>query len=196
MPVIVLLRHGETEWSRAGKHTSTTDLPLTPRGEDQARAAAPGLVRFDFGLVLSSPRQRARHTADLAGLQAEVEPGLAEWDYGDYEGRRTVDIVAERGSWSLWEDGVPGGETAEQVAARLDAVLDRARLVLEEGRDVCLVAHGHSLRVVAARWLGLPAQDGKYFRLDTATLSQLGLEHGRPVLQAWNVPSTEPEALQ
>ncbi|NHC46941.1 histidine phosphatase family protein [Motilibacter aurantiacus] len=195
MPVIVLLRHGETEWSRIGRHTSTTDLALTARGEEQARAAAPGLTAFDFGLVLSSPRRRAARTAELAGLQAEVEPRLAEWDYGDYEGRRTVDIVAERGSWSLWEDGVPGGETAEQVGDRLDAVLERARPVLDGGKDVCLVAHGHSLRVVAARWLGLRPQDGKYFRLDTATLSQLGREHGRPVLQAWNVPSTMPEAL-
>ena len=185
---IVLIRHGQTEWSANGRHTSTTDLPLTPRGEEQARALAPALAERKFVAVLSSPRTRALRTAELAGLEVtDVDDDLVEWDYGAYEGRTTADIHTDDPDWNLWTDGAPGGESPRQVAERLDRVLDRARALLCDG-DVALVAHGHALRVAGARWIGLTAAGGGLLRLDTGTLSALGFEHGRPVLNRWNAP--------
>ncbi len=186
MAEIVLIRHGETEWSANGRHTSTTDLPLTARGEDQARALAPVLADRKFTAVLSSPRTRALRTATLAGLDVTaVDDDLVEWDYGRYEGRTTADIHTEDPDWNLWTDGAPGGETPARVAIRLDRILERARELLCDG-DVALVAHGHALRVAGARWIGLSASGGGLLRLDTGTLSALGFEHGRPVLNRWN----------
>jgi broad specificity phosphatase PhoE len=191
---LVLLRHGETEWSRAGRHTGRTDLPLTSAGEAAAAALAPALAGRSFRAVFTSPAQRAVRTASLAGLTgAQQDPDLWEWDYGGYEGRTTADIRAERPGWYLWWDGVvPGdaehpGESIEQVAARADAVLGRVRPLLADG-DVALVSHGHLLRVLTARWLGLEPVDGRLFRLDTGTLCTLGTEHGEPVISSWNVP--------
>jgi broad specificity phosphatase PhoE len=187
---IVLVRHGETEWSKAHRHTSYTDLPLTPEGERQAKALAPALAGRRFVAVLSSPRQRALRTAELAGLTVTaVDDGLAEWNYGEYEGLTTQEIRRTRSGWNLWTDGCPGGESPEQIAARLDAVLRRVRPMLADG-DVALVAHGHSLRVLGSRWIGLPPSAGGLLRLDTATLSTLGFEHGNPVILHWNAPVT------
>ncbi|GAA2650869.1 histidine phosphatase family protein [Nonomuraea recticatena] len=192
MDEMMLLRHGETEWSRAGRHTGRTDLSLTPHGEDQARALAPLVKARSFDLVLVSPAARARRTADLAGLtDYEVDQDLWEWDYGGYEGITTPTIRESRPGWYLWRDGVvPGdhdhpGESAEQVAARADRVIARAKGA--EGQ-VALVAHGHFLRVLTARWLGLPPQNGRFFRLDTGTYSRLGFEHAEPVILNWNAP--------
>jgi probable phosphoglycerate mutase len=190
---IVLVRHGETEWSRSGQHTGTTDLPLTEQGERQALLLRGALDPADFGLVLSSPLGRARRTAELAGFaHAVVDPDLTEWDYGAYEGRTTADISAELGHrWDLWHDGVPAGttpgESAADVRARADSVLDRARGALPDG-DVILFAHGHMLRAVAIAWVGLPADAGSIFALSTSTLSELGFEHGRPAIRMWNAP--------
>jgi broad specificity phosphatase PhoE len=187
---IILIRHGETEWSRAHRHTSYTDLALTAEGERQARALTGALAGHRFAAVLSSPRRRALRTAELAGLSVtDVDDRLAEWDYGDYEGITTAEIHESRPDWSLWTDGAPGGESPERVGARLDGVLDRVRPLLGDG-DVALVAHGHALRVLGARWIGLPPAGGGLLRLDTATLSRLGHEHGRPVLDRWNAPVT------
>ncbi|WFF05204.1 histidine phosphatase family protein [Micromonospora sp. WMMD1076] len=189
MNEILLIRHGETTWSAAHRHTSYTDLELTADGERQARALAPLLAVRRFARVLSSPRQRATRTAALAGLTVDaIEPDLAEWNYGEYEGRTTADIQAERPGWTIWTDGGPGGESPEQVGARLDRVLDRVASLLEDG-DVALVGHGHSLRVLGARWIGLPPSAGALLRLDTATLSVLGHEHGRRVVRRWNLPA-------
>ncbi|WBC08302.1 histidine phosphatase family protein [Micromonospora sp. CA-248089] len=189
MNEILLIRHGETSWSAAHRHTSYTDLDLTPDGERQARALAPLLAGRRFARVLSSPRQRATRTAALAGLTVDaIEPDLAEWHYGEYEGRTSADIQTERPGWSIWADGGPGGESPEQVGARLDAVLERVAPLLDDG-DVALVGHGHSLRVLGARWIGLPPSAGGLLRLDTATLSVLGHEHGRRVIRRWNLPA-------
>lgn len=193
---LVILRHGETEWSRTGQHTGRTDVPLTTRGEEQARALAPALARRrPVSRALVSPAARARRTAQLAGLDtAEVDPRLWEWDYGGYEGRTTEEIQQEHPGWYLWTDGViPGdrdhpGETIEQVGARVDALLADLRRQLEDG-DVAVVAHGHVLRVLTARWLGLEPAAGRLFQLSTGTLSLLGTEHGRPVITAWNMPA-------
>lgn len=185
---IVLVRHGATAWSAAHRHTSRTDLPLTDEGERQAKALAAVLARRAFTAVLCSPRLRARRTAELAGLPVTaVDDGLAEWDYGEYEGRTSAEITAERPGWRLWTDGAPGGESPERVGARLDGVLERVRPLLARG-DVALVGHGHALRVLGARWLGLPAAAGGLLRLDTATLSSLGYEHAQPVIVTWNAP--------
>jgi broad specificity phosphatase PhoE len=179
-----LVRHGETEWSRNGRHTSTTDLPLLPDGERVARGLRDRLDGTDFGLVLTSPRQRARATAELAGFpDAEVDEDLAEWAYGDYEGITTDEVRRTDPGWTIWTGAVPGGETAAQVGERLDRVV--ARLVAAEGTSL-VFAHGHSLRVLAARWLGLPPTDGRHFRLDTATVSVLGHERESPVVLRWN----------
>ncbi|MEJ3744288.1 histidine phosphatase family protein [Actinomycetes bacterium KLBMP 9797] len=185
MSEIVLVRHGETEWSRSHRHTSYTDLDLTPDGERQARALEARLAGRSFAAVLSSPRKRALRTAELAGLAVtEVDDDLAEWDYGEYEGITTAEIHGTRDpDWNLWTDGAPGGESPDAVGARLDRVLDRARAA---GGDVALVGHAHALRVVGARWVGLPAAGGGLLRLNTATLSELGYEHGRPVILRWN----------
>src|SRR5215468_5969381 len=190
-----IMRHGETEWSRTGRHTGRTDLPLTDAGRESAKALSQSLAGREFALVLVSPLGRAQETCRLAGYGkvAQVTADLREWDYGDYEGRTTADIRKERPGWYLWDDGVvPGdaahpGETVAQVGARADAVLGRVRPLLAEG-DVVLVAHGHLLRVLTARWLGLQPADGRLFRLDTGTLSTLGTEHDEPVISSWNVP--------
>lgn len=188
---LLLARHGETEWSRDGRHTGLTDLPLTPRGEAQAKSLAPLLAGRAFALVLTSPLVRARRTAALAGLtSAEPEPDLREWDYGGYEGITTADIHRTRPGWSLWTDGVPPGrefpgESPEQVGERADRVLARLAGPLDEG-DVMLVGHGHLLRVLTARRLNLPPAGGRLFRLETGTLCRLSLEHGTPVITEWN----------
>jgi broad specificity phosphatase PhoE len=191
---LILLRHGETEWSKAGKHTGRTDIPLTPQGEAAAAALAPVLARRDIVAAFSSPAQRAVRTAELAGLtDVKQDPDLWEWDYGGYEGLTTPQIQEQRPGWYLWRDGViPGdaahpGETVQQVGERVDRVLARVRPLLADG-DVALVAHGHVLRVLTARWLRLEPSDGKLFRLDTGTISTLGHEHDEPVILSWNVP--------
>jgi probable phosphoglycerate mutase len=192
MGELIILRHGETEWSRDGRHTGRTDVPLTPAGEAQARAVASLLSRHNVVRTFVSPAERAQHTARLAGLPVdETDADLWEWDYGGYEGVTTSQIRETRPGWYLWEDGVvPGetpGETVEQVGKRVDAVLDRARARLSDG-DVAIVAHGHVLRILTARWLDLDPAEGRLFALSTGTLSTLGTEHGRPVITSWNVP--------
>jgi broad specificity phosphatase PhoE len=194
MGELILLRHGETEWSRELRHTGRTDVPLTTAGEAAAAALAPAFAAAHVRAVFTSPAQRATRTAALAGLTgAKEDPDLWEWDYGGYEGRTSADIRKEQPGWYLWRDGVvPGdaghpGETVAQVGARADAVLSRVRPLLADG-DVVLVAHGHLLRVLTARWLGLHPADGRLFRLDTGTLSTLGAEHNEPVINSWNVP--------
>jgi broad specificity phosphatase PhoE len=186
MAEIVLVRHGQTEWSKAGRHTGRTDIELTADGEQQAREIGAKLAGREFAAVLCSPRVRARRTAELAGLEVSaVDEDLAEWDYGDYEGITTKVIHETRPDWYLWDDGVPGGESPEQIGARIDRVLSRARAHLEHG-DVALVAHGHALRVVGARWIEEPVRVGGRLRLDTATMCRLGFEHDRPVILEWN----------
>ena len=182
-PELWLVRHGETEWSRDGRHTSTTDLPLTPVGEAAATALAPRLADVDFDLVLTSPRQRARRTAELAGRpDAEPDEDLVEWAYGDYEGVTTPEIRETVPGWTVWTHPSPGGEGADEVSARLDRVIERARVY----RRTLVFAHGHSLRVLTARWLCQPADEGRFFRLDTSTVSVLGFERETPVLLKWN----------
>ena len=179
-----LVRHGATEWSRNGRHTGTTDLPLLPDGEDDARALRERLSDADFSLVLTSPLQRARRTAELAGFpDAEIDPDLIEWDYGDYEGITTAEIRETVPGWTVWTHPTPGGETLEQVGARLDRLIARVRAA--QGH-VLLVSHGHSLRALAARWLGLPPADGRLLRLDTGTISVLGYERETAVVERWN----------
>ena len=186
MAEIVLIRHGQTEWSAVGRHTSYTDLELTDEGERQAREAGKRLQGRTFAAVISSPRRRALHTAELAGLTVtETTEDLAEWNYGRYEGITSETIHETDPGWSLWTDGAPGGESPEQVAARIDRVLAHARTLLGRG-DVALIAHGHSLRVTGARWIGLPASGGGKLKLGTATLSTLGFEHGEPTIDSWN----------
>jgi broad specificity phosphatase PhoE len=194
MGELILLRHGETEWSKAGQHTGRTDVPLTLHGEAAAAALAPLLIRRDVVAAYTSPAQRAVLTADLAGLaDAKPDPDLWEWDYGGYEGLTTREIQEQRPGWYLWREGViPGdaahpGETVEQVGDRVDRVLRRVEPLLAAG-DVALVAHGHVLRVLTARYLGLEPSAGRFFRLDTGTVSTLGHEHGEPVIVSWNVP--------
>jgi broad specificity phosphatase PhoE len=186
-PVIYLARHGETTWSLSGQHTGLTDLPLTERGERNARRLGERLNGLTFAKVFTSRLQRAARTCELAGFGnvAEVEPDLHEWDYGQYEGRRTVEIHAERPDWQLFRDGCPGGESPGQVGARADRVVSRVRAV--QG-DVLLFSSGHFLRVFAARWLGLEPSAGRYFLLSTASLSALGYEHNRsePVIRLWD----------
>ena len=189
MGEIVLVRHGETTWSASGRHTSVTDLELTENGVSQAKALAPLLAGREFAAVWSSPRRRALVTTELAGLTVTaVLPDLAEWVYGDYEGRTSEEIQADDPNWSLWTDGGkgPGGETPEEVAARLDRALVEAEPLLDRG-DVAFVAHGHSLRVAAARWLGRPARDGRDYKIDTASIAALGFEHGDHAITLWNL---------
>jgi broad specificity phosphatase PhoE len=179
-----LIRHGETEWSRDWKHSSTTDLPLTADGERHARGLAARIAGVEFDLVLTSPRQRSRRTAVLAGFPAaEVDADLVEWSYGDYEGLTTAEIRESVPGWTVWTHPCPGGETAGEVSMRLDRVIERIRRT--PGR-VLIFGHGHSLRVLAARWLGHRADQGKHFRLDTGTVSVLGSERETPVLLRWN----------
>jgi len=187
LPIVHLVRHGETAWSVSGQHTGRTDLPLTERGEKRAQAVAQRLRGRHFARVFTSPLQRATRTCEIAGFaaEAELEPDLVEWDYGRYEGRTTREILAERPGWELFRDGCPDGESASQVAARADRVIARARAV--DG-DVLLFSSGHILRVLAARWLGLDPCVGRCFALGTASSSELGYGHGRaePVIQLWN----------
>lgn len=182
-----LVRHGATEWSISGRHTGSTDLPLLPEGEAGATALAPRLAGPgvpEFALVLTSPRQRARRTAELAGFpHAEVDDDLVEWGYGDYEGVTTADIRRSDPGWSIWEGHTPGGETAAAVSERLDRVIARARAA---SGPALFFAHGHCLRALTARWLDLPVSEGRLFRLDTSTLSVLGWEHDRPAMLKWN----------
>jgi broad specificity phosphatase PhoE len=194
MGELILLRHGETEWSLDGQHTGRTDIPLTARGEAAAKALEPVLSRRDIVAVFTSPARRAVTTAAFAGLSnAQPDPDLWEWDYGGYEGLTTPQIQETRPGWYLWRDGViPGdaahpGETIEQVAQRTERVLARVAPLLAGG-NVALVAHGHVLRVLTACYLRLPPSDGRLFRLDTGTASTLGAEHAEPVITSWNVP--------
>jgi len=189
---LLLVRHGETEWSVSGQHTSWTDLPLTQHGEEQAKSLAPLLSQRTYALALTSPLGRAIRTAELAGIPAAVvEPELHEWDYGGYEGITTVEIHRTRPDWYLWTDGVPPGpdghpgESPEQIGQRADRVLSRVDAALLDG-DVILVAHAHFLRVLTARRLGLPPADGRLFQLATGTVSRLSTEHDRPVIAEWN----------
>jgi broad specificity phosphatase PhoE len=184
---VVLVRHGETEWSATGRHTGRTDVPLTDEGRRQADALGICLKEWRFALVLTSPMRRAVETCRLAGLGdvAQVRDELMEWDYGDYEGRTTPEIRSERPGWTLWSHGVPGGESAEQVGARADGVLAGVR---QTGGDVALFSHGHFLRVLAARWIDLPADRGRSLALATATVSVLGDERKTPVIVRWNQP--------
>jgi broad specificity phosphatase PhoE len=185
---IWLIRHGQTAWTLSGAHTGRTDLPLTEEGRENAIAVGRWLSGRKFALVLTSPLSRARETCRLAGYGdvAQADPNLSEWDYGDYEGRTTTDIQQERPGWSLWKDGPLHGETVEQVGARTEAVLARVSAV--DG-DVALFAHGHSLRILTARWLGLAPDCGRLFALATATVSTLGFERETHVISQWNVPT-------
>jgi broad specificity phosphatase PhoE len=182
---VVLARHGETEWSLSLRHTGKTDLPLTEEGRRQARALGPRLHSWTFSLVLTSPLQRALETCRLAGYgeQAQLRPDLEEWDYGRYEGLTSQQIQALQSNWSLWRDGCPGGETADDVGRRANRVVAEVRGV--DG-DVLIFAHGHVLRVLAARWLGEPPEGGRHYALQTATVSVLGYEHADPVIRLWN----------
>ena len=186
-PEIYLVRHGETEWSASGKHTGRTDIPLTPAGEAAARGVADRLEGLSFKAVWSSPSQRAFNTCTLAGFGASAvkKDDLQEWDYGTYEGVKTREILAERPGWQLFRDGCPGGETAADVGARADAIIAGLRTI--EG-SVLVFSSSHFLRVLAARWLGLPPEGGAHFVLDTASISILGYEHDltEPVLRKWN----------
>jgi probable phosphoglycerate mutase len=183
----VLVRHGETEWSRSGKHTGRTDVPLTDLGRSQGAALRGALGGHAFALVLTSPLGRAFETCRLAGFadRAQVRDELMEWDYGAYEGRTTPEIREERPGWTLWRDGVPGGETIQHVAARVDRVIGELR---GANGDALLFAHGHVLRVLTARWLGLEPHAGRLFALDPATLSTLGYERETRVVRRWNEP--------
>lgn len=187
LPIVYLARHGETAWSLSGQHTGITDLPLTKRGERNARRLGERLRGISFAAVFTSPLQRAVRTCELAGFGAvaERDDNLVEWNYGQYEGRRTFEILAERPNWQLFRDGCPGGETPQQVGVRADAVLSRIRAVRG---DVLVFSSAHFLRVLASRWLGLPPSDGRYFLLSTASLSALGYEHdaSEPVIRLWD----------
>jgi broad specificity phosphatase PhoE len=187
LPTVHLARHGETEWSLSGQHTGLTDLPLTKRGEANARNLGRLIAGLTFTQVWTSPLQRARRTCELAGYgqHAIVDDDLVEWNYGDYEGKTTAEIRQTRPDWQLFRDGCPGGESPAQVGVRADRVIVRLR---EVGRPVLLFSSGHFIRVLTARWLGLEPIAGKYFLLSTATLSILGYEHklNEPVIRLWN----------
>jgi broad specificity phosphatase PhoE len=185
MGEVLLLRHGRTEWSLNGRHTGRTDIPLLPEGERDARALRPWLDTRNVIAAFTSPLQRAARTAELADVQATVDADLREWDYGDYEGITTKAIRESVPEWYLFRDGCPNGESPEQAGRRVDRVLDKVRPMLVDG-DVALFAHGHILRVLAARWLQLSPSGGGLLRLDTGTTSVLGFEHGRPAIHVWN----------
>ena len=188
---VVLVRHGETEWSRSGRHTGRTDVPLTEKGREDAERLSACLSVWQFAKVLTSPLRRAAETCGLAGLgeRAEARPDLREWDYGEYEGRTTPDIRQERPGWTLWTDGVPGGETGDEVGLRADRVIDEVRAV--EG-TVAIFGHGHMLRVLTSRWIDLPPSTGGRFALDAATISVLGYERETAVVVRWNEPCGGP----
>lgn len=182
------IRHGETLWSLSGQHTGSTDIPLTEPGEDQARALAPSLRRIQFGQVLTSPRQRARRTCELAGLgsTAEIEPDIAEWDYGDYEGQRSEDIRKERPGWIVFQDGCPGGESPQQVSDRADRLIAKLSSL---NANIALFSHGQFGCVLAARWIGLPVVHGQHFAISPASLSVLSNNPSHPevrVIALWN----------
>jgi broad specificity phosphatase PhoE len=189
MPIqqVYLIRHGETEWSLSGQHTGTTDIPLTENGRRVATLLKPVLARETFMLILTSPLQRARETCELAGLGAgaKIDRDLMEWNYGEYEGLTSQQIHTKRPGWMVFTDGCPGGESPDQVGARVDRVIAKVRAV--EGH-VALFAHGHVLRALAARWLGLRAADGCHFLLDTATLNIMSYYRGIPAVKRWNAP--------
>lgn len=188
-PEVLLIRHGETQWSASGRHTGRTDVPLTERGREQARGLGAAIAGRTFALVLSSPLRRAAETCRLAGLRGTADEDLREWDYGEHEGRTTPEIREEVPGWTVWQGPVPGGERLEDVAARADRVVER----LESARgDVAVVSHGHFLRVLAARWLELPAVEGRRFALDTATVSVLGCERESRAVLRWNAPPPPP----
>lgn len=184
-PEITLVRHGETEWSASGKHTGRRDIPLTAKGEDAARRLGDRLRDKSFAAIWSSPSLRARRTAELAGFSAEIEPDLAEWDYGAYEDLKTKEILIERPGWSLFRDGCPKGESVAEAGARADRMVAALRAA---GGNVLVFSSAHFLRTLTARWLGLPPADGALFVLDTASVSVLGYEHDmtEPVLRRWN----------
>jgi probable phosphoglycerate mutase len=184
---VVLVRHGETEWSKDGRHTGRTDIPLTEQGREEARHLGPELKAWTFRLVLSSPLERAMETCRLAGYGDAVQPrpDLMEWDYGTYDGKTSKQIRAARPDWSLWRDGGPDGETADDVGRRVDRVIAEVRRT--QG-DVLLFAHGHVLRVLTARWLEESPAAGRHYALGTAALGVLGYEHEEPVIQRWNQP--------
>jgi probable phosphoglycerate mutase len=187
LPVIYLARHGETAWSITGQHTGLTDLPLTERGEQNARRLGERLVALTFAKVFTSPLQRAARTCELAGFgaAAEIDPDLVEWNYGDYEGVRTAEIHAKRPDWQLFRDGCPNGESPERIGARADRVVSRVRAI---NGDVLIFSSGHFLRVLTARWLGVEPAAGRFFMLSTASVSVLGYEHSlsQPVIRLWN----------
>jgi len=184
-PVLWLLRHGETSWTATGRHTGRTDIPLTPRGERQAMALGNRLGGRSFALVMTSPLARARETCRLSGYGdiAVTDPDMQEWDYGAHDGKTTAEIRTTAPSWAIWADGAPGGETPAEVGTRADRVIARA---LAAGGDVALFAHGHFLRIMAARWLGLPPSGGGSLALDTASVSVIGFEREQRVIRHWN----------
>lgn len=184
---VLLIRHGETEWSRSGQHTGSTDIPLTEAGRLAAKRLRPVLDTMEFSLVLSSPLNRALETCELAGLgnRMRIDPNLSEWDYGKYEGLTPAQIHRTAPGWLVFNDGCPGGESPEQIGQRVDRVIQGVR---EHGGRVALFAHGHVLRVFAACWIGLPPSAGSYFLLDTSTLSILSYYRGLPAIRCWNAP--------
>jgi probable phosphoglycerate mutase len=186
---VLLIRHGETEWSLSGQHTGTTDIPLTENGRSVARLLKAVFAGKTFALVLSSPLQRARETCDLAGLggRVEIERDLAEWNYGEYEGLTPQQILAVRPGWMIFTDGCPGGEDPAQVEARIDRVITKIRAVAAKG-DVAVFSHGHLIRAFAARWLGLRAAEGRFFLLDPATVNVMSDYRGIPAVKRWNAP--------
>jgi broad specificity phosphatase PhoE len=192
---VLLIRHGETEWSLSGQHTGTTDIPLTQNGRAVAKLLQPVFAEQTFALVLSSPLWRARETCDLAGLgdRVEIESDLAEWNYGEYEGLTPQQIHAVRPGWMLFTDGCPGGESPGQVEARIDRVISRIRALAENG-NVAVFSHGHVIRAFAARWLGLRASEGRFFLLDPATVNVMSYYRGVPAVKRWNAPITLPSA--
>jgi broad specificity phosphatase PhoE len=187
---VFVIRHGETAWSLSGQHTGTTEIPLTDNGRRLAERMRPVLARNAFGLVLCSPMQRAQETCELAGFgdKAVIDPNLVEWNYGEFEGLTPKQIHERAPGWLIFRDGCPGGEAPEQVGARVDRVIARLRAV---GADVALFAHGHVLRVLVARWIGLPAPGGQHFLLGTGTLSVLGHYREIPAVRIWNAPLTD-----
>jgi broad specificity phosphatase PhoE len=189
VPSLWLARHGETEWTRSRRHTGATDLALTAEGERAAREElGPKLAGVHFDVVLSSPLRRAHDTARLAGFDPRLDDRLREFDYGDYEGQTTAEIQRARPGWDLWTDGCPGGETVEDVGARMDALIaERLGDTDPPAQRVLVFGHGHALRILAARWLGLPAREGRIVLLRTAGLGITGSEHGRPAIETWGV---------
>ena len=184
---VFLVRHGETEWSLNGRHTGITDIPLTDHGRQVAKLLRPILAKESFSLALTSPLQRARETCRLAGFEdvGHIEPDLMEWNYGRYEGLTPTEIHATAPGWLLFRDGAPDGEQPDEIGARVDRVIEKARAVTG---DVIVFAHGHVLRVLAARWVGLPSSEGQHFLLDTATMNILSYYRGIPAIKRWNAP--------